>query len=230
MLGIIAAMQLEMDAISAKIENKKTETISGIQYITGEIYGYPVVAAVSGIGKVNAAVCAQTMCLRYHPQAVINTGVGGSLHADLKVADVVVGEAAVQHDVDTSALGDEKGFVSTVNLLRFPLCPSLADRLLASLCFLGIRARKGVIATGDQFVAEKSVKEEISSRFGAIACEMEGCAIAHVCYLNQTPCAIVRAISDGADNGASMSYQEFAALAAGQSVKALLHYIKTSLA
>lgn len=230
MLGIIAAMQLEMDAIRAKIENAKTETVSGITYITGEIYGYPVVAAVSGIGKVNAAVCAQTMCLKYRPDAIVNTGVGGAIDKSLKVADVVVGECAVQHDVDTSALGDEKGFVSTVNLIRFPLCESLSGKLLASLAFLGIGAKKGVIATGDQFVAEKKTKEEISALFGASVCEMEGGAIAQVCYLNNTPCAILRAISDGADDGAGMSYQEFAVLAANQSVKALLHFIKTSLA
>jgi len=223
-------MQLEMDSLAAKIENSKTETISGVNYITGTIYGYPVVAAVAGIGKVNAAVCAQTMILKYAPEAIINTGVGGALDKTLRVTDVVVGEYAVQHDVDTSALGDEKGFVSTVNLIRFPLSDDLSNRLLASLSMLGIRACKGGVATGDQFVAENHIKEEIVSRFGASVCEMEGAAIAHACYLNNTPCAILRAISDGADDGATMSYQEFASVAAEQSVRALLTFIKTNLA
>lgn len=230
MIGIIAAMQLELEAIRQKIENAKEETVSGITYITGAIYGYPVVCAVSGVGKVNAAVCAQTMILKYAPEAIINTGVGGALDKELKVCDVVVGESAVQHDFDTSPLGDEKGFVSTVNVTYFPLDQALSGKLIASLVFLGIRAKSGVIATGDQFVCDSGIKEEIVSRFGAKACEMEGGAIAHACHMNGTPCAILRAISDGADDGATLSYQEFARIAANQSVRALLHFIKTSLA
>lgn len=230
MIGIIAAMQLELEAIKQKIENPVTETVSGIAYISGSIYGYPVVCAVSGVGKVNAAVCAQTMILKYAPEAIINTGVGGALDKELKVCDVVVGDCAVQHDFDTSPLGDEKGFVSTVNVTRFPLDEKLSGKLLASLTFLGIRAKSGTIATGDQFVCDPKVKEEIVSRFSAKACEMEGGAIAHACYMNSTPCAILRAISDGADDGATLSYTEFAQIAANQSVRALLHFIKTSLA
>ncbi len=230
MIGIIAAMQIELEAIREKIENVKEETVSGITYISGTIYDYPVVCAVSGVGKVNAAVCAQTMILKYAPEAIINTGVGGALDKELKVCDVVVGESAVQHDFDTSPLGDEKGFVSTVNITNFPLDKALSGKLIASLSFLGIPAKSGVIATGDQFVCDPGVKEEIVSHFQAKACEMEGGAIAHACYMNKTPCAILRAISDGADDGATLSYQEFARIAANQSVRALLHFIKTSLA
>lgn len=230
MLGIIAAMQLELEAIRTKIENSETETVSGITYISGTIYGYPVVCAVCGVGKVNAAVCAQTMIMKYAPEAIINTGVGGALDLDLHVADVVVGESAVQHDFDTSPLGDEKGFVSTVNVTYFPLDEALSGKLIASLAFLGINAKIGVIATGDQFVCDQEAKNEIVTRYNAKACEMEGGAIAHVCYMNRLPCAILRAISDGADDGAMLSYQEFAQIAANQSVRALLHFIKTSLA
>lgn len=228
MIGIIAAMQLELDQIKAKIENPVLETVSGVTYISGTIYQRPVVCAVCGVGKVNAAVCTQTMIMKYAPDFIVNTGVGGSLDSSLKVCDVVVGEYAVQHDFDTSPLGDEKGFVSTVNITRFPLDKKLSSSLLASLVFLGINAKKGGIATGDQFVCEKKVKDEIVSRYGASVCEMEGCAIAHTCYLNQTPCAVLRAISDGADDGASLSFAEFALLAANQSVRALLHFIKTA--
>lgn len=228
MIGIIAAMQLELENIKKEIENPKTETISGITYISGTIYDSPVVCAVSGVGKVNAAVCAQTMILKYAPAAIINTGVGGALDKDLKVCDVVVGECAVQHDFDTSPLGDEKGFVSTVNITRFPLDKTLSEKILQSLSALGISAKTGAIATGDQFVCDAAVKEEIVSRFGAKACEMEGGAIAHACYMNATPCVIMRAISDGADDGATLSYQEFAQIAANQSVRALLHFIKNA--
>lgn len=226
MLGIIAAMQLELDAIKEKIDSPVTETISGVTYISGTIYDVPVVCAVCGVGKVNAAVCTQTMIMKYAPDAIINTGVGGSLDPTLRVCDVVVGEYAVQHDFDTSPLGDEKGFVSTVNVTRFPLDEALSSKLIKSLSDLGINAKKGGIATGDQFVAEKCVKDEIVSRFEASVCEMEGAAIAHTCYLSNTPCAVLRAISDGADDGASLSFTEFAALAANQSVRALLNFIR----
>lgn len=226
MIGIIGAMKIEVDEIASKIENKHTETVSGIEYIKGTLFGKDVVCAVAGVGKVNAAVCAQTMILKYAPDAVINTGVGGSLSKDLHVCDVVVGEYAVQHDFDTSALGDEKGFVSTVNVTRFPLSDAVSEKLMASLTALGIRFRRGAIATGDQFISEKPVKDEIARRFSAIACEMEGGAIAHVCLLSGVPCAILRAISDGADEGATLSYQEFAVKAANQSVRALFHYLE----
>ncbi|MBQ3078381.1 MAG: 5'-methylthioadenosine/adenosylhomocysteine nucleosidase [Clostridia bacterium] len=226
MIGIIGAMAIEVNEIASRIENKKTEIISGVEYISGQLFGKDVVCAVSGVGKVNAAVCCQTMILKYQPDAIINTGVAGSLDKNLHVLNVVVGDSAVQHDFDTTAIDSEpKGFVSTVNILNFPLDDCLSEKLMKALDKNGAHAVRGTIATGDQFVCDQKVKDEIVRLFGAKACEMEGCAIAHVCLLSKIPCAILRAISDEADESAMLSFEEFAEKAAFQSVQAIFTYL-----
>ena len=226
MIGIIAAMEKELAFLKKYIENPVTRVISGVSFISGKIYGRDVVAAVCGIGKVNAAVCAQSMMLTYAPDCVINTGVAGSLSGDLHISDVVAADKLVQHDVDTTALGDAPGFVSTVNTVYFPTDEALACALLKAMKVTGVNGTSGTIATGDQFVCTKAQKQLIAERFGAVACEMEGGAIAHACLLNKTPCAILRAISDGADEDADMSYSAFAEKAAENSAKTLLSFIQ----
>ncbi len=226
MIGIIGAMKIEVDELAKMIVNAKREIISGVEYISGYLFDREVVCAVCGIGKVNAAICTQTMILKYAPELIINTGVGGALDEDLHICDVVVGNYAVQHDVDTSAIGDPVGFVSTVNVTQFPLDNKASDELMAALNDTGIHAFRGAIASGDQFVSQKEIKEKIKALFGASVCEMEGAAIAHVCLLSKVPCAILRAISDNADEDANLSYPEFAKIAADQSVKALVSYFQ----
>lgn len=226
MTGIIAAMTVELEGIKAHIEDLCESTISGITFFSGRISGEDVVCAVCGVGKVNAAVCAQTMILKFTPDRVINTGVGGALTPELRVCDVVCATYAVQHDMDTSAIGDEPGFVSTVNMLRFPMDETVSNGLVKAMGDVGVNPVRAAVATGDQFVCLTSQKERISSLFGCSVCEMEGASIAHVCFMNNTPCAVLRAISDGADEGAPMSYQDFAVMAAERSVKVLLKYIE----
>ena len=226
MIGIIAAMQFEAQAIKNKLENAETRVISGVEYATGKLFGKNVVCAVCGIGKVNAAVCTQTMILAYRPDVVINTGVGGGLDKTLRVFDVVAGTSAVQHDVDTTAIGDGIGFVSTVNKTFFMLDEDLKRKLVSSMRDMGVNEREGIIATGDQFVCNADRKKWIIDTFGASVCDMEGCAIAHTCCLNDIPCAVLRAISDSANEEASMSYEEFAKKAAEQSVKVLFRYVE----
>ncbi len=227
MIGIIAAMDLELDLLKTYIQDAKTQMLSGICFMTGMISGQSVVTAVSGIGKVNAAVCAQSMILAFRPDCVINTGVGGALDKSLKLLDVVAASAAVQHDVDTTALGDAPGFVSTVKVIEFPTDPALTGALLAGVRNTGARAFSGKIATGDQFISKQEDKQRIRDLFGAAACEMEGGSIAQVCYINRVPCAILRAISDGADEDANMSYSAFASKAADISAHAILNWIGT---
>ena len=226
MIGIIAAMEKEMTLLKAHIENPSVKEISGISFISGTVHGKDVVAAVCGIGKVNAAVCAQSLILSYAPDCIINTGVAGSLTNKLHICDVVAADRLVQHDVDTTALGDAPGFVSTVNTIYFPTDPTVTAALLEAISSLGINGITGTVATGDQFVCKTEDKRRISENFGAVACEMEGGAIAHVCYVNKCPCAIVRAISDGADEDADMSYAAFAEKAADNSARALIEFIK----
>ena len=216
MIGILGAMSVEIQGLMASLEQAKEQTVGRMRFVSGVLHDRDVVLAECGIGKVNAAACAQAMIQLYHPNLVLNVGVGGSLSSELHYAEVAVARDLVQHDVDTTALGDEYGLVSTVNMIRFP-CDERAVNLIAECVrAVGSRAVVGTIASGDQFVATRERKEFIVSHFDAICCEMEGGAIAQVCYLNGTPCAVIRAISDNADEGAREDYPQFTARAVRQ--------------
>ncbi len=222
-LGIIGAMKIEVDTIIAAMANPTAETVGGITYTRGTIGKTEVVAAVCGVGKVFAAMCAQTMIIRYTPDAVINTGVGGSLTRDLAIGDVAVSDAVVQYDMDTSAVGDPVGLISGLNMVTLPADPALADAVTTALTQAGVRCKRGTIATGDRFVADRAAKNLITQRFPtAISCEMEGGAIGQVCTVNHTPFCIVRAISDNADSGACTDFPTFAAQAAKHSASAVI--------
>lgn len=225
MIGIIAAMNVEMQALRSHIENPVSETISGVEFVRGTIKGREVVTAVCGIGKVFAALCAQTMILRYAPECVINTGVAGTLTDQLTIGNIAVSSAVVQHDMDTSAIGDPKGLISGINKIELPADAALGAKLSACAAELGITTCTGVIASGDQFISGGERKAFITETFGAIACEMEGAAIGHVCYVNQVPFCILRAISDSADGSSHMDYPSFVQLAADQSVRLMLTFL-----
>ena len=214
MIGIIAAMNVEMESLRSYMENTEEETISGIRFVRGMLEGQEVVTAVCGIGKVFAALCAQTMILRYAPEAIINTGVAGTLTNALGIASIAVSSAVVQHDMDTSPLGDPKGLISGINVVEIPADAQLGGKILACAKEMGVNAVSGVIASGDQFVASAERKDFITGQFGAIACEMEGAAIAHAAWRNGVPFVIIRAISDKADNSAEMDFPTFEAIAA----------------
>ena len=227
MIGIIGALDIELERLIGAMQEPVHREISGVPFTCGRLLGTDVVIACAGVGKVNAAVCAQTMALIYEPELIINSGVSGALSPELRVGDVVIGTDVVQHDVDTTALGDEPGFVSTVDRLSFPLDNFASTAIAAAAEELGIRAVRGRIASGDQFVASTERKEEIVRLFSAVTCEMEAGAIAHVCFLNRVPCAVIRCISDGGNEEAPMSYEEFLPLAAKNSSELTLAYLKS---
>ena len=226
MIGIIAAMNVEMESLRSYMENTEEETISGIRFVRGMLEGQEVVTAVCGIGKVFAALCAQTMILRYAPEAIINTGVAGTLTNALGIASIAVSSAVVQHDMDTSPLGDPKGLISGINVVEIPADAQLGGKILACAKEMGVNAFSGVIASGDQFVASAERKDFITGQFGAIACEMEGAAIGQVCYVNKVPFCVLRAISDSADGSSHMDYPQFVKLAAEQSVSLMRRVMK----
>ncbi len=225
MIGILGAMDIELQALLADMEGKETEQISGFEFFKGTLAGRTVVIAKCGIGKVAAALCAQAMILRYHPSLLIHTGVAGTLTAALSVTDVAVGTAAVQHDMDTSPLGDPVGLISGINKIYFEADKKAADLFLAIAREDGINAIGGRIASGDQFIASAEQKARIVKNFDAIACEMEGGAVAHAAYLNGTPFIILRAISDSADGSSHMDYPTFLPLAAAQSYKLVKKFL-----
>ena len=217
MIGIIAAMQKEMDNIAANMDGAVKEKVSGIEFISGKVNGCDVVCAVCGIGKVFAAMCTEAMIIKYSPELIINTGVGGTLTRELGIGDVAVSSAVCQHDMDTTALGDEPGLISGINKVYFDADTAAADEIEAIAAEMGVKTHRGTIASGDRFVASAAEKERITSTFGAISCEMEGAAVGHVCFVNDVPFVIIRAISDDADGGACENYGEFAAASAAKS-------------
>lgn len=219
MVGIIGAMKVETDGMIALLSDKKEETVSGITYVSGKLGRTEVVVAKSGVGKVFAAMCAQTMILKYHPACIVNMGVAGTLRDDLKVCDLVIADKVMQYDMDTSAIGDIKGMVSGVEMIYFPCDPSLQRRFAEAAKEEGVNSVSGTVASGDQFLADPVKKEEIVSEFGASACEMEGGAIGQVCYVNKVPFGVLRFISDGGSDDVKMDYATFRDIAAVASIR-----------
>lgn len=226
MIGIIGAMRVETEALKAQMENPKTECISGIEFVSGKLCGKEAVVAQCGIGKVFAAICAQTMILRYHPTCIINTGVAGTLTPALGILDLAVSTEVVQHDMDTSAIGDPVGLISGINIVKIPATSTLCDLIADTAKDMGVNCRRGVIASGDLFVNKAEKKAWIRDTFDAVACEMEGASIGHVCYVNGVDFAVIRAISDNASGEADMEYPEMVEKAAGISQALLCNVIE----
>lgn len=220
-------MKSELDGLALLLDGAKIEKKGSIEFICGNLYGKEIVGAVCGVGKVFAAICAQTMILEYKPDIIINTGVAGTLTEKLSVGDIAISESVVQHDMDTSPLGDPIGMISGINIVHIPSDKDVYFRLAEIAQKCGFKFELGTIASGDVFVANGELKKKISTLFGAIACEMEGAAVGQVCYVNSVPFAVIRAISDGGDEDAGMSFEKFVAFAAERSRKLLTEYIRT---
>ena len=214
-LGIIGAMEQEVETLLGLLEQKKETVRAGSTYYEGVLEGMPVVVVQCGIGKVNAALCVQMLCDFYGVTHLVNTGIAGSLRAELDIGDLVVSRDAMYHDFDCVNFGYPMGQVPGLDVLTFP-----ADQKMIQYAFAAAEAvnpghtRKGRIASGDQFVAEKALKDKIIATTQALCTEMEGAAIAQTAYRNKVPFAILRAISDKADNSASMDYPTFERTAA----------------
>lgn len=227
MLGLISAMKVEMELIAAALENSKSERVGGVTFQTGLLWSHEAVLCVCGPGKVNAALCTQAMIQHYHPEAVLNLGVAGSLSDKVSIGDVVVGTYAVQHDMDTSPLGDPPGYISGINLIQLPLDCLMQEKLRRAFSALqNVKGVFGGIATGDQFLHSAEHRAKVRDQFDALCCEMEGGAVAHVCHVNGVPCAIVRAISDNADGGSDIDFLKFVNHAAENSVRLVKSFLK----
>lgn len=226
-IAIIAAMQIEAEKIIQSMENTVTETISNVVFTEGTLPGGASgVVAVCGIGKVLAALCTQTLCLRYHPDVLIHTGIAGSLSPELSICDVAISTAVVQHDMDTSALGDPVGWLSGPDCIALDADAHLVQQAVEVCRQAEIPCRTGIIASGDQFVASPARKRFIAEQFHAISCEMEGAAVGEVCAMNGVPFVILRAISDSADGEAHMDYPTFAKKAAEQGAQVVLSLVQ----
>ena len=219
MIGFIGALSFEIENFRLLMEDKKEYQISGIKFVTGKLGRNEVVTAVCGIGKVFAAICTEAMITKFNPDVIINTGVAGSLDDKLNILDVVVAKKVVQHDMDTSPLGDPKGLLSGINVIYIDTDDKVSNLLYECVKAENINTVTGTIASGDQFISSKEKKEWIKKEFNASACEMEAASIGHVCYVNNMPFGILRAISDSANDEANMDYMTFAEKAAKGYVK-----------
>ena len=225
-IGIIGALEDEVREIISRLYNKTTEKVGSIEFNLGELFGKRIVIARCGVGKVFAAICAEAMIIKYSPSLIVNSGVGGALDKSLRPCDIVFADKLVQHDMDTSPLGDPVGLISGVNRVWFETDRRAREVLIEAASELGVNYLVGAIATGDKFISSKEDKDRITSLFGASACEMEGGAIAHTAFVNGTPFMVVRAISDSADGDACMDYPTFLPIATKASTSLTLSLIE----
>ena len=225
MIGIIGAMAVEVEGLIAAMENKSPETVSRMTFWRGTLAGVECVVAQCGAGKVNSAVCAQTMILRYGASPIINTGVAGGVGSRaVRIGDLVVAEGVTQHDYDTTPIDGDKGRDLPILGRSVLETDARVSGLLAD-CAREVyngNVHRGLIATGDQFIGGKERLHAIAERTGAIACEMEGGSIGQACALADVPFAVLRAISDNADDNAVDDFPKFAKESADKSVALLL--------
>lgn len=209
-IGIISAMDEELAILLKDMDVTEKKVKANMTFHKGKLWGKDVVAVVSGIGKVNAAICAQILISEYNVGTIINVGVAGGIGMDIYPGDVVVAENLVQYDMDTTAFGDKHGQIPRLDTFDFK-----CDENLVSVCtkacdeIEGFNTFLGRIVSGDKFVASVDTIKWLEEEFDAKAVEIEGASIAHVCYLNNIPFVVIRSISDNANNGAHMDYEKF---------------------
>ena len=229
MLGIIGAMDEEVAMIKAQLTDVQVESRAAMDFYKGKLEGKEVVVVRSGIGKVNAAMCTQILADIYCVTGVVNTGIAGSLKAEIDIGDIVLSSDAVQHDMDATGFGYEPGQIPRVETLAFKADEGLIH--LAEECCSkvnpDIHTFVGRVVTGDQFISDKEKKKWLTDNFGGYCTEMEGAAIAQACYLNSIPFLIVRAISDKADDSATVDYPAFEAKAIIHSVNLLTEIVRS---
>lgn len=255
MIGIISAMDLELQALTEKLVDKKEQMHAGVMYYTGTLEGKKVALCTCGVGKVNAAMHTQILIDKYQPTVMIQNGIAGSLSNDVKYFDIVIGSELVYHDMQEFVLEQygplEKVYHADQNLIEKAYQAALGnsfcentdkDAVCVSDLKQSVSAKTnseensakeayhvhiGRIATGDWFVSNTSDKVDIANRTNALCTEMEGCAVAHTAYLNDVPFVVMRAISDMADDSAEVDYEEFQYKAADRAVEIVVELVKS---
>lgn len=228
MIGIIGAMEEEVKALADMMEDVVSEEIAGMVFKKGILNGKDVVIVRSGIGKVNAAMCTQILADRYNVSGVINTGVAGSLRNEINIGDVVISSDALQHDMDATGFGYALGMIPRMKTSIFEADKEYVNKTVA-VCHEvvpEIQTFVGRVVSGDQFVSDKATKKKLVEIFDGYCTEMEGAAIAQAAYLNGIPFLVLRAISDKADDSATMDYGEFERKAIEHSVKIMVGLIE----
>ena len=216
-LGIIGAMSIEVETLKSKMQDLTVTTKAGMEFYEGKLENLNCVVVQCGVGKVNAAMCVQILCDCFNVTHLVNTGVAGSLCAELDIGDFVISTAAIYHDFDCSVINPNYtvGQVPGLPVRMFPADEQLQQLALsaADSVYAG-HSRLGIVASGDQFVCDGRQKMKIIADTGALCTEMEGASIAHTAWRNGVPFVVIRAISDKADDSAQMDYPTFEKIAA----------------
>lgn len=209
-------MEVEVATLKSNMTVKNTVKKASMEFYEGTIGNTEVVVVRSGIGKVNAGICVQILIDLFGVTHVINTGIAGSLNADINIGDIVLSTDACYHDVDVTVFGYKKGEIPQIGAATFEADKALREKAKASIkkAAPDIGVFEGRVCSGDQFISSAEVKNAIIKEHGGLCTEMEGAAIAQASYLNNTPFLIIRAISDKADGGAEVDYPTFEAKAA----------------
>ncbi len=218
---LICAMDAEAQGFRSMLTHRTDETVGNLTFSSGNLCGHPVIVVQCGVGKVNAALCVQTALLRYSPDAVINVGVAGGVGTGVVTGHVVIGTDTVQYDFDLTDIGEADGLVS-------PCDETLSSALMnaARTVIPQERLSLGRIATGDRFVGDSSTAARIRDHYSALACEMEGGAVAQVCAAWGVPCGVLRAVSDNANEHSEMDFPTFLASAVKETEKIIVAYFE----
>lgn len=227
MLGIIGAMDVEVNAIKSRVKNKTVSTIAGVEFVCGFIENVMVCVARCSPGKVNACICTQAMIDNFDVDKIINIGVGCSLDKNIVIKNVVIASDVCEYDIDITALGEPRGFINGLNVVKVKTDSELSEKLAQTAIRCGEKIHRGTIASGDTFIANSELKAFLADEFGAICGEMEGGAIGHTCAANKVAFAVLRSISDGGDESSQIDYPIFKKIAAEISTAIIVEFIKT---
>ena len=220
-------MDIEINSIKSKIETPAKTMLAGVEFTCGYINGVMVASAVCAPGKVNAALCTQAMIDNFDVDEIINVGVGCSLADNVVIKNIVIADSVVQYDIDITALGEPRGFINGLNTIRVETDKNISEALARIAINSGEKIHRGIIASGDTFIADDKLKNMITKNFSAICGEMEGGAIGHVCKANGIPFGVLRSISDGGDENAQIDYPQFKKIAAEKSTAIIMKYIES---
>ncbi len=229
MIGIICAMKLEAKGIERLLDKKSEKYFANMRFTEGVLHGESVVVCVCGVGKVNATICTSMMIEHFKPEIIVNSGIAGAVSDSVSIGDIVVADKAVEHDMNTIALGDSRGTVFFPNERKvFFECNPKAVELLTRICknIENTRVEQGTIASGDMFVSEYNDRVKVGKNFSALACEMEGAAVGHTCYCFSVPYVIIRAISDDLNMNTGADFDEFCETASKKTVGAVDDFVR----
>lgn len=220
-IGIIGAMEEEVLALREKLKVTDVRSIASLEFYVGTLNGKEVVLVKAGIGKVNAAICTQLLIDCFHIDSVINTGVAGALSDELDIGDIIISSDAIQHDMDATGFGYDKGVIPRMEESTFKADKRLIHiaQKASEVLSMHTNIYTKRIVSGDQFISDPVKKKELINEFNGFCTEMEGAAIAHACYVNKIPFVIIRSISDKADDTAEVNFSQFTQLAAANSCK-----------